>query len=321
MRFLSVACVVWAGALSCPALNREAFTFTSYNLHVRIEPEQRRLEVRGRITLRNDSSTPQRNLSLQISSSLGWRSVEHSHQALPFVSQTYTSDIDHTGVLSEAIVELPQAVRPKGNVELDVGYEGVIPLDATRLTRIGVPEVEAKHTDWDQISESFTAVRGVGYVAWYPVAIEAASLSDANAVLDALGRWKEREADASMTLLLESTRDETLLFSGTPDLATVVADADIAKVGAFTMLRFGADVPAFAMADYHQLTARLNSTVEYLPGQQDSAQAYVNVMANSIPFRRSGKARLGFCRWFNYPIPMRQPFRPKACCSPPSRPR
>ena len=114
MKFLWVACVLWAGALSCPALNREAFTFTSYNLHVRIEPEQRRLAVRGRITLRNDSSTPQRNLSLQISSSLGWRSVERSHRALPFVSQTYTSDIDHTGVLSEAIVELPQAVPPEG---------------------------------------------------------------------------------------------------------------------------------------------------------------------------------------------------------------
>jgi hypothetical protein len=303
MRFLAVACVVWAGALSCPALNREAFTFTSYNLHVRIEPEQRRLEVRGRITLRNDSSTPQRNLSLQISSSLGWRSVEHLHQALPFVSQTYTSDVDHTGVLAEAIVELPQSVPPKDNVELEVGYEGVIPLDATRLTRIGVPEEEAKHTDWDQISESFTAVRGVGYVAWYPVAIEAACLSDGNAVLDALGRWKQREAEASMTLVLESTRDETLLFSGTPDLATVVADADTAKVGAFTMLRFGADVPAFAMADYHPLPAGLNATVEYLPGQQDSAQAYVNGMAQLDPFSPVGKGGVGTLQVVQLPDP------------------
>ena len=49
-------------------------------------------------------------------------------------------------------------------MELDVGYEGVIPLDVTRLTRIGVPEDKAKHTEWDQISKSFTAVRGIGYV-------------------------------------------------------------------------------------------------------------------------------------------------------------
>ena len=71
MKFLWVACVLWACAPGCPALNREAFTFANYNLHVRIEPEQRRLAVRGTITLRNDSGTPQRNLSLQISSSLG----------------------------------------------------------------------------------------------------------------------------------------------------------------------------------------------------------------------------------------------------------
>jgi hypothetical protein len=146
-------------------------------------------------------------------------------------------------------------------------------------------------------------VRGVGYVAWYPVATEAASLSDSNAVLNALGRWKEREADASMTLLLESNRDETLLFSGTPDLATVVADADIAKVRAFTMLRFGADVPAFAMAGYHQLTAKLNSTVEYLPGQQDPAQAYANVIAKLDSFTPVGLGAVGILQVVQLPDP------------------
>ena len=69
-----------------------------------------------------------------------------SHQPLTFLSQTYTSDIDHTGVLSEAIVQLPEAVPPNGTLELEIGYEGVIPLDTTRLTGIGVPAEEAKHT-------------------------------------------------------------------------------------------------------------------------------------------------------------------------------
>ena len=55
------------------ALDREAFTFTNYDLNVRVEPEQQRLAVRGKITLRNDSSAPQKNLTLQISSSLKWR--------------------------------------------------------------------------------------------------------------------------------------------------------------------------------------------------------------------------------------------------------
>src|SRR5262249_19640959 len=33
------------------AVEREAFTFTSYDLNVRVEPEQQRLGVRGKITL------------------------------------------------------------------------------------------------------------------------------------------------------------------------------------------------------------------------------------------------------------------------------
>src|SRR5207245_5358845 len=79
-----------------------------------------------------------------------------------------------------------------------------IPLDATRLTRIGVPEELAKHSDWDQIGRSFTAVRGIGYVAWYPVAIEAVNLSEGNSVFSAAGRWKRREAEASMRIRLET---------------------------------------------------------------------------------------------------------------------
>src|SRR5450755_22201 len=97
-------------ASSSWALNREALTFTKYDLNARIEPEQHRLEVRGTITLRNDSTSPQKNLSLQISSSLAWRSIRlagKDGQPVQFISQPYTSDIDHTGALSEAIVTLP----------------------------------------------------------------------------------------------------------------------------------------------------------------------------------------------------------------------
>jgi hypothetical protein len=95
------------------SLDREAFTFTRYDLNVRIEPEQQRLGARGTITLRNDSSTPQKTAVLQISSSLNWRSIKAGDKPLQFVLQTYTSDIDHSGALSEAIVTLPQAVQPR----------------------------------------------------------------------------------------------------------------------------------------------------------------------------------------------------------------
>src|SRR5438094_9894988 len=145
MKFLYVLCVLCGLNLPAIALDREAFTFTNYNLNVRIEPEQQRLSARGNITLRNDSSVPLKNLSLQISSTLDWRSIRAEGKPVQFVSQPYTSDIDHTGALSEAIVTLPQAVPPKDTTNLEVGYEGTIPLDATRLARIGVPEELAKH--------------------------------------------------------------------------------------------------------------------------------------------------------------------------------
>ena len=198
MKSLRVLCVLCGLLVQAHAIDREAFTFTHYNLDVRIEPEQQRLAVRGKITVRNDSASPQKILSLQISSSLDWRSIQLEGKPAQFVSQPYTSDIDHTGALSEALVTLPQAVPPKGEVELEIGYEGVISLDATRLTRIGVPADVARHSDWDQIAKSFSAVRGIGYVAWYPVATESANLSEANSVFETVARWKARELQADM---------------------------------------------------------------------------------------------------------------------------
>jgi hypothetical protein len=238
------------------ALDREAFTFTNYDLDVRVEPGLQRLSVRGKITLRNDSSTPQKNVSLQISSSLGWRSVKFEGGPMQFVSQTFTSDIDHTGALSEAIVTLPRGVPPKSSIELEVGYEGLIVLDATRLTRIGVPEEKAKHSDWDQISQSFTAVRGAGYVAWYPMAMESANLSEGNSVFETLGRWRAREAGANMNIRFGppgSEENEPTL----PKLCNVKAVNGGAPVGgpkssaaecSYAPLCLTA--PAFAMGNY-----------------------------------------------------------------------
>src|ERR1700691_2677232 len=88
---------------------------------------------------------------------------------LPFVMQPFPSDIDHTGRLSEAIVTLPAVVSPHASIDLEVGYEGVIVLDATRLARIDAPEAQANSSDWHQITSAFTAVRGAEYVTWYPI--------------------------------------------------------------------------------------------------------------------------------------------------------
>jgi len=197
MRFFCVLCVLCGSSFSA-ALDREAFTITKYDLEVRLDPTQQRLGVRGKITLRNDSPQPQKIAAVQISSSLSWHSIRAADKPLQFVSQPFTSDIDHTGGLSEAIVTLPAEIKPKDSVELEIGYEGVIPLDMTRLTRVGIPADIARHTSWDQIGKSFTAVRGAGYVAWYPIATEAADFSEGNSLFEVGNRWRAREAGSEL---------------------------------------------------------------------------------------------------------------------------
>ena len=255
------------------ALDREAFTFTNYDLNVRVEPEQQRLAVRGKIKLRNDSSAPQKSLSLQISSSLNWRAIQADGKPVQFVSQPYASDIDHTGSLSEAIVTLPNAVSPKSTVELDIGYEGVIPVDVTRLTRIGLPKEGAKHSDWDQISQSFSAVRGIGYVLWYPVGTESASLSDGNSVFETVGRWKARNFDSAMSVTFHATPGQRLWFSGEPVGAEKDEAADD-KASAFLLKRFGNEVPAFAIGDYEELQSQGYTSIAYLSGDNGAAKDY-----------------------------------------------
>ena len=285
--FLGVLCVVCGSALPGFTLDRESFTFTSYDLAVQIEPDQHRLGVRGKITLRNDSSAPQKDAVLQISSSLDWRSIKliDNGQSKPvqFLTQPYASDIDHTGALSEAIVTLPQPVAPKGTVDLEIGYEGVIVLDATRLTRIGTPEDTATNSDWDQISTDFTAVRGAGYVAWYPVATESANLSEGSNMFEALGRWKTREADSQMSVLFESTRKSPILFSGTPNLFAVTPEEGMVKVCAFSMIRPGWNVPTFVQADYTKVDVKGASAIEYLPGKEGAALSYAEVLGTLDP--------------------------------------
>lgn len=275
-------CVLCASAVNCFSVEREAFSFTNYDLNLQVEPEQHRLGVRGKITLRNDSPSPQKTAVLQISSSLDWRAIaltdKSGDKPLQFVSQPYASDMDHTGGLSEAIVTLPQAVASKGTVDLEIAYEGVILLDATRLTRIGTPEDVAAGSDWDQISAGFTGVRGAGYVAWYPIATDVANLSEGNGLFDVLGRWKAREAGSNMRLRF----DESKVLAST---GCKPYDADNVHhegtVCAFE--RLGSTVPSFVMANY-DVVRRPNIEVHYLPGHDASANSYADAAEKLIPF-------------------------------------
>ena len=279
MKFLCVLCVLVGCVLSSPALDREAFTFTKYDLNIQIEPEQQRLGARGKITLRNDSSQPQKIAVLQISSSLDWRSIKVEGKPVQFVSQPFASDIDHTGGLSEAIVTLPAEIKPKDSVELEIGYEGIIPLDTTRLTKVGVPEDLAKHTSWDQISPSFTAVRGAGYVAWYPIATESADFSEGNSLFEVVERWKEREAvsEFEATVKIATSDAEWLPFlscSGGGSLYEALGAQQV--IATCSLKSLGAIAPTFVAAHYMDQTKSPDFALLNLKGHEEGASKYSN---------------------------------------------
>jgi hypothetical protein len=299
MKLLGILCAICGCCLSAAALDREAFTFTRYDLEVRIEPEQQRLGVRGKVTLRNDSEAAQANATLQISSTLNWSSIRFEGKPIEFISQTYTSDIDHTGALTEAIIALPKAVAPKQTITLEIGYEGVIPQDTTRLTRIGVPPEVAKHTDWDQIAPSFTAVRGIGNVAWYPIATEAANLSDGNSVLETVGRWKRREAEAEMKIKFAHSGDAvaglpTLFCNGEGQLLgqEQMGRAYVSH-SECTLRNLDSLVPLFVVGNFNAIN-RTGVNVSYLSDHKSQAEDYSLAVEEAAPLinKRFGDHRV-----------------------------
>ena len=285
---LGFLCVLCASVVNGFALDREAFSFTNYDLNVQIDPEQHRLGVRGTVTLRNDSSTPQKIAVLQVSSSLDWRSVKAGDKAVQFVSQPYTSDIDHTGSLSEAIVTLPEVIGPKGTIELEIAYEGVIFLDATRLTRIGTPEAAANSTDWDHIAPDFSAVRGAGNVAWYPIATEVANLSEGDSLFEVQRRWEKRECSAKVHLHLNLSRNDgegqpELLVNNTSCLVPSAAPGRGQLISADCAYQpLGVITPLFVMANYH-VVERQSVVVHYLRGHDTAAIAYADAADKALP--------------------------------------
>jgi hypothetical protein len=293
MNILVVVCLF---SLVAPAwaLNRQAFTFPRYDLEARIEPWQQRLGVRGKIRLRNDSAAAQKDLVLQISSTLNWSAIALGGKSVQFLSQLYNSDIDHTGSLREAVVTLPESIPPQNSIELEVGYEGVIAQDSTRLVRMGVPLEQAKHSDWDRISNSFSIVRGIGYVAWYPIATEAVGLGEGNTVFREVGRWKRRQSESEMDirfcLLKQSAMPMALMNDGAsaPGESSTIAASAGETFGCSSHLfsPLGFSVPTFAVGDYRE-KKRPEMDLYYLPGNESSANDYALAIQETAPVVKS----------------------------------
>jgi hypothetical protein len=201
---------------------RDALTFTGYDLDVHLTPASAGISVRAGLTVRNDGTAPLERLGLDISSSLHWDAISMvgggpaggaSRGAgvtpLKFEVAVLDTDADHTGRMGEAVVTLPQPLAPGATMGLTALYSGAIAQSAERLVRIGAPADTALGEDWDAVAASGpdapgagTALRGLGNVMWYPVSASPVFLGDGAKLFQAVGRAKLRESTATVRLRL-----------------------------------------------------------------------------------------------------------------------
>jgi hypothetical protein len=181
---------------------REAITFTEFNMDVHLRSAEHEIAVRALITVRNDGKSPLAHVPLEISSSLHWERIRVAARDALYTIATLNSDTDHTGQLHEAAVKLATPLAPGATLQLDVTYSGTISQSAQRLLAIGTPEDVALHSDWDAIDTDFTGLRGFGNVVWYPASAAPVILGDGARVFDEMGEHKLRMAGAHFFLHL-----------------------------------------------------------------------------------------------------------------------
>jgi hypothetical protein len=209
---------------------REAITFTAYDLDLHLTPASAGIEAHANFTVRNDGKAPLTRIAVQISSSLAWESLRLRSGPSKFVQHRINTDADHTGVAREAVLTLPQPLAAGGSVDLIAIYSGSIPQSGERLERIGAPEDKAAEADWDVIATAGTALRGYGNVLWYPVAGAPVFLGDGAKLFDSVGRAKLRQQAASVRLRLtvaySGEAPDAAYFCGRRELFTASSDDD-----------------------------------------------------------------------------------------------
>jgi hypothetical protein len=179
---------------------RAAVTFTAYDLDIHLTPQQHTISARARLDLRNDSDQPLSVIPLQLSSALNFEDIILNGKRLKFGQQILNSDVDHTGQLREAVVELPEPLAPKAEIKLDAVYSGTIEPSARRLEQLGTPADLAARSDWDEISADFVGLRGFGNVVWYPVSSVPALFGDGAKVFTEIAAQKSRQSGATLRM-------------------------------------------------------------------------------------------------------------------------
>jgi hypothetical protein len=179
-----------AAAPTVADADRLAVVVSSLDLDVRLNTTTQQLAARGIVTVRNAGKSALTKIPLQLSSSLNWERIRIAGRDVPVVEATINSDADHTGQLHEAAVRLAASLQPGATEQIEVFYSGAIAMTARRLVSIGTPATSAAHSDWDEISPDFTALRGFGNVVWFPTASVPVMIGDAARLFDEIGRQK-----------------------------------------------------------------------------------------------------------------------------------
>ncbi|HZR27481.1 MAG TPA: hypothetical protein VFA71_01770, partial [Terriglobales bacterium] len=294
-------------ALPLCGLDRNAFSFAQYDLQAQIDPATHGFGARGKIVLRNDSGQPQKNAALQISSSLEWKSIQINGKDVLHVTHSYVSDVDHTGELSEAVLTFPQEIPPQSTVELEISYSGAIKKDLTRLQQVGASDELAAASDWDEVAENFSAVRGVGFVAWYPMSLDAVSMGDGSSYSLVLQKWKNRELTSQFKLQACTTsanpdpKSNLMVFgSVVQPLTRQVPDGKkggpVLSCASFPEVKAGFNTPSFALGalSRRDLTSDgVDASILYTANQAQAAEEYAALMkpAQALTNKWFGKSR------------------------------
>jgi hypothetical protein len=210
------------------------------------------------------------------------------------VTHPLTSDIDHTGELSEAVLTFPQQIAPKGTVEVAISYAGAIAKSTARLEQADASPEVAAASDWDEIAQNFTALRGIGFVAWYPVATDAVSISDGSSYSLVLQKWRNRGLGSEFKLEACSTaanpKNQLVVFGSFVQGLTRQTAAQpgagkqssaAASCAAFPAMTLGLNTPSLVLGTLSRRDMAgegVDATIVYPPDQAQIAGDYAAVM-------------------------------------------
>ena len=254
---------------------RSATAVTGLDLDVRLNTEAQQIAVRGLVTVRNAGSAPLMRIPLQISSSLNWERIRVGGKDVQFAVAKLDSDSDHTLQLHEAVVQLAEPLAAGASIQLDVLYSGKVETQAPRLASLGGSDDSVGHSDWDEISSQFTALRGFGNVVWYPAASVPVTVDEGARLSEEIGRQKLRAEGSAFRLKL------TVEFphGQAPTLAAVNGRA--LKLSREDTKGLDADVAGVATADTGETKLSFESPSLFITTQTAHAGTHMTVYCGS----------------------------------------